>query len=169
MHFIVRFCLFPWGKCVLFIPKWTIPKMNCHYLAVHLATICCDLFTLFFWSCGERRQLLFHGRRTEGFIKLFPNKGIISDKIQLAMKRWLFFSLSLSRWEIPHDFSFSRYMGKMGTWGGRVNNAHLRHVTSRTISWCTESETHTHKKKWTEGGHVRERKIEEKIDTGREG
>lgn len=92
------------------------------------------------------------GQRMEEFIKPFPNKEIISDKIQLALKRWqhLFFS----HWEIPHHFSFIRHMGEMGTWGSRVNNAHLRHVTSRAISWCTDSETQ--KSLGGEGGRARE-------------
>lgn len=61
--------------------------MNYHCLVAHLPTICRDLFTLFFQSCRERQQFLFCGQRTEEFIKPFPNKEIISDKIQLALKR----------------------------------------------------------------------------------
>lgn len=68
-----------------------LQKKNCHCLAVHLHTICRDLFTqwVFFSKlCGKKRQqFLFCGQRTEEFIKLFPNKEIISDKIQLALKR----------------------------------------------------------------------------------
>lgn len=62
--------------------------------------------------------------------------------------------------EIPHYFGFSGRTKEMGTWGCRGDNAHLRHVTSRTISRCTDS---AHEKSL----NGRERKIEGKIERER--
>lgn len=52
------------------------------------SAVICLLNGFFSKLCGKKRQqFLFCGQRTEEFIKLFPNKEIISDKIQLALKR----------------------------------------------------------------------------------
>lgn len=138
-HFIVWFCLFPRGNLALFILKWTIPKnelsLSCGLSSKPSAVIC-----LFFQSCRERRQFLFCGQGTEEFFLPFPNKEIVFDDTQLVLKRWqhiLFFLIGKFHMTpvLPHESSRKeKRRVEMGTWGSRVNNAHLRHVTSRAIS-----------------------------------
>lgn len=56
---------------------------------------------------------------------------------------------------------------EMGTQGPLVGNAHLRHVPSRAISRCTESETQKSRRR--REGESEKRRIEGKIDKAREG
>lgn len=101
-----------------------------------------------FQSCREKWQIFVCGQSRQKFIKPIPNKELISAEMQLAPKHWQQIR------EIPHYFGFSGRTEEMGTWGCRGDNAHLRHVKSRTISRCTDSATQV----WTaEKGRSRER------------
>lgn len=118
-----------------FILKWTIKKKELslprrpsfHHLPWLVYSI--------FQSCGEKWQIFVCGQRRQKFIKPIPNKKLISAEMQLALKH------RQQIREIPHYFGFSGRTEEMGTWGCRGDNAHLRHVTSQTISWCTDSAT----------------------------
>lgn len=122
--------------------------------AVYLLTICLDLFIYFFpklWGKDGTYSSVGRGRKSS--LSHFQIR-----RLFLTASSWhyggddLFF---FPIWGISHDSRFREV--EMGTWGSRVNNAHLRHDTSRTISWHVESEIQKKKKVWS-GGRARRRK-----------
>lgn len=140
-------------------------------IIVYVSTICCDLFNLFFESCRERRQSLFCGQKRS--LSLFQIWVLFFDYIQLALNTGIteqlkmvttysFFLLGNSTWS---QIYLRKGVEKecrveIGTWGSQVNNTHLRHVTSRAISWRIESEI---QKVWT-GGRASPRKEDREKD-----
>lgn len=135
-------------------------------MSVHLLTICYDLFTLcfgfFFFKVVE-----ICGQRMEEFIKPFPNKEIISDKIQLALKRWqhlLFFHSLIGKFHI-----ISALSDTWERWAPEAAESIMPTCGMSRQGLLAGARTQKHKKVWAgrEGGQ--ERKIEREIDKGREG